>query len=509
MTEVPPTGDVVPQLSIAAHGAKPVRGIGNVPRSSSHTGKFGRLFRKLPPLQLTDEQVQSVANLMTDGADAATGAGGWSSAPSAADAGIAAGWTYFAQFVDHDITFDPTSLLGEGNDPDALENFRTPRFDLDCLYGLGPKANPWLYQRNDPDKLLLGQNPPEFSQLDLNRNHEGRALIGDPRNDVHVIIAQLHLAFVRFHNHVVDRLRAQPELVSNLPVTPVGGWGGSTPAPAGHPTFGQVVTVVRWHYQWLVLKHLLPAITGTDVLAEVLPEDDGRLVAKLRLYNVRRKPWIPVEFSAAAFRFGHSLVRSSYLLNGTGIPVLPIFSEAGNTDPLGDLRGERRLPASWQIEWHRFFDGLPGSGPDTIQRARLFDTRVVTPLHALPVFVDGQRRSLALLNLKRAAALELPSGDDFASAVAESLGWDVASVQIPHGLGHAAPLWFWILKEAELTRAGQTLGKVGGRVVAEVLIGLAQNDPSSFLRAQPTWQPFLGPVPGEFTMADLLTLAQS
>lgn len=504
MTEIDILQGAAPSLPAAAHGATPTRGIGNVPRSTTETGKFGRLFRGLPPLMLDEKQIQNVVSQMMDVSEQTSG-GGWGGAPTASDSNLAAGWTYFAQFVDHDITFDPTSMLDQANDPDALENFRTPRFDLDSVYGLGPSANPWLYDRNDPDKLLLGVNPGEFLQRDLNRNHQGRALIGDPRNDVHVIIAQLHLAFVEFHNHVVDRVRADPSLVTGVPATPVGGWGSGV-SVVGLPTFGQIVTLVRWHYQWLVLTGFLPVIAGPDTVGEVLKRDkQGRLDAVLKLYKVRRNPWMPVEFSAAAYRFGHSLVRDAYLLNGT-LPPLPVFSPAGDADPLADLRGFRRLPSAWEIEWHRFFDGLPTSGAET-QRARLFDTRIAVPLHSLPASIDHMQRSLAVLNIKRGVAVELPSGEEFATAVAGKLGLDPGSVAVSSGLPHGTPLWFWFLKEAEIQRGGQTLGLVGGRVVVEVLVGLAENDPSSFLKAQPDWRPTLGAHGGEFTIADLLTIA--
>jgi hypothetical protein len=475
-----------------------------VPRSSIETGKFGRLFRTLPPLNLDPSQIQAVVDLMADPGEIA-GSGGWSGTPSGTDSDLPSGYTYLAQFVDHDITFDPTSMLDQANDPEALENFRTPRFDLDCLYGLGPVANPWLYDTEDPDKLLIGVNPDGFTTPDLSRNHQGRALIGDPRNDVHVIISQLHLAFAQFHNKVVDMVRADPSLVAAVPATPVGGWGAA-PSPDVAVTFGQIVTIVRWHYQWIVLTQLLPRLVGPETAGLVLPRDkQGRLDPELELYSIRRKPWMPVEFSAAGYRFGHSLVRDGYILNST-LPPLPVFSVDGDTNPLGDLRGFRRLPESWQIEWARFFDNLPASGPET-QHARGFDTKLVPSLHRLPAGIDRMNRSLALLNLTRGVALGLPSGEDVATAVASKVGLDPATVQVDTGLAHAAPLWFWILREAETKTGGKHLGPVGGRIVAEVLVGLGANDPSSFLKHQPDWRPNLpAATAGDFTMADLLTL---
>lgn len=499
MTEQPanPSETPVPGL----HGSAPPRGIENVPRSPIETGRFGRLFRGLTPLALDADQIGAIVATMFDGAE--TPGTGWNGTPSPADGALAAGWTYFAQFVDHDLTFDPTSLLDQANDPDALENFRTPRFDLDSLYGLGPQASPWLYDDTDPDKLLLGTAAGDTR--DLPRNWQGRALIGDPRNDVHVIISQLHLAFARFHNNVVDRVKNQPDLVTGVPATPVGGWGGGSPA-AGVPTFGQIVTLVRWHYQWIVLTEFMPLIVGEAIASHVLPRHTKKdeFDPDLKLYSVNRKPWMPVEFSAAAYRFGHTLVRDAYQLNA-GLGHLPVFSQAGDTDHLADLRGFRPLPSGWDIEWHRFFDGLPGSGPET-QRARLFDTKLVPSLHRLPGKVDAMQRSLAELNLRRGVALQLPSGEEVAVVVEGKLHLDPPTTPVTGGFSHPTPLWFWFLKEAEAT-GGQSLGPVGGRVVAEVLVGLAQNDRSSFLRKQPSWKPNLVPEKGDFSIADLLTIA--
>jgi hypothetical protein len=103
---------------------------------------------------------------------------------------LPAAYTYLGQFVDHDITFDPTSLQQQVNDPDALTDFRTPRYDLDSLYGRGPDDSPYLYEWTDPRfrgiKLLAGRNPDAdvdgtpLTRQDLPRNEQGRALIGDP-----------------------------------------------------------------------------------------------------------------------------------------------------------------------------------------------------------------------------------------------------------------------------------------------------------------------------------------
>ena len=118
---------------------------------------------------------------------------------------IPAWFTVFGQFVAHDITYDQSALAHRAI-ASELRNFRAPRLDLESHCGTGPIGAPFLYDAEDPDKLLLGTNP--AGELhDLPRNSQGRAPVGDPRNDVHLIISQMHLAFLKFHNRVVDWLR--------------------------------------------------------------------------------------------------------------------------------------------------------------------------------------------------------------------------------------------------------------------------------------------------------------
>jgi len=428
------------------------------------------MFRRLPALDITDTALTSLAAGMCDTTPTTAGD----------NPGHPAGYTFLGQFVDHDITFDPVSSLERSNDPDALNSFRTPRFDLDSLYGAGRSDSPFLYDQEDPAKLLVGRNAaPIHEPVDLPRNHQGRALIGDPRNDVHVILAQMHLAFVHFHNAVVDRLRS-----SFFP---------------DHELFDEARRLTLWHYQWVVVDDFLRRLVGTEVLDSVLRRDPatGRLRTSLRFYRWKVQPYIPVEFSAAAYRFGHSQVRPAYRLNDT-LEALPILTDIRVPHPLQHLGGFRPLPKRWTVQWNLFFE-LGGAPP---QLSRRIDTKISKPMCALPVTVDRDRRSLALLNLLRGRSLGLPSGQ----SVAAAMGTSVPDKQL--GLSGPTPLWHYVLREAEVLNEGHRLGPTGGRIVAEVLLGLLRGDPSSFLNLAPEWKPELPAAePGRFTMPDLLRFA--
>ena len=171
------------------HGELPVRGSKRVPRSPINEGRFGRMFRRLPPLPpLPNDELLALAEQMRE----PTAPSPWGGTPENLDnPDIPAGYTYLGQFIDHDITFDPTSTLQRVNDPDALVDFRSPRFDLDSIYGSGPIDEPFQYQRGTSGmRMLLGQNA--SGDRDLPRNTEGTALIGDPRNDENTIVSQMH-----------------------------------------------------------------------------------------------------------------------------------------------------------------------------------------------------------------------------------------------------------------------------------------------------------------------------
>lgn len=383
---------------------------------------------------------------------------------------IPAGFAIFGQFVAHDITYDQSALVHR-TIAGELQNFRTPRFDLDGLYGAGPIGAPFLYDAEDPDKLLLSTNP-SGEQHDLPRNSQGRALVGDPRNDVHLIISQMHVAFLKFHNRVVDWLRER----------------GLSDAEV----FEEARRLVRWHYEWIVTHEFIPLSVGESLVSDI--EKGGR-----KVYDPGDKPSIPVEFSDAAYRFGHSQITPTYRLN----------DGAGDVAIFPDCLGSRSVLSERIIDWSWFFE-IPGTHPP--QPSRRLVASLTHALMDLPEQIVGhteipEHHSLAVRDLQRGAALSLPSGE----AVARVIGAEPLSAD-EGGLGEGwigeTPLWYYILKEAEVRAGGEHLGPVGGRIVAEVLIGLLEADPESYRNAEPGWRPVLpSKEPGRFTMADLLVFA--
>ena len=475
---------------LANHGASLPRGTERVARSTLAQGRYGRMFRHLPAFEPEDDVLWALADSMGPFPERPGPPLPPAPAPEAAppatpgiqpgeNPDLPAGYTYLGQFVDHDLTFDPLSVLERRNDPDALVSFRTPRFDLDSLYGAGPADEPFLYDTEDPAKLLIGRNAePIFEPEDLPRNEQGRALLGDPRNDFHILISQLTLVFLRFHNAVVDHLRDRFFPASDL--------------------FAEAQRLTRWHYQWVVVEDYLRRTVGSDVLDRVLVTDPstGARRARLRFYRWRNEPFLPVEFSVAAFRFGHSQIRSTYVLNPELDPI-HIVVPTLVPNPLQHLGGFRPLPKTWTVSWDLYFE-IDGSTP---QLSRRIDTKMTGPLSRLPPMFDEGRRSLAFLDMLRGRALGLPSGQ----AVARAMG---TSRPDQLGLTGEAPLWYYLLREAEVDFEGRRLGPTGATLVAEVLVGLLAADPSSYLRAAPDWTPELpGREPGQFTMVDLLRFA--
>jgi hypothetical protein len=392
-----------------------------------------------------------------------------------------AGTTFLGQFVDHDITFDTASAMGVPTDPGSSPNGRTPSLDLDSVYGAGPVASPQLYEPSDRAKLQI-ESGGVFE--DLPRDASGSAIVADPRNDENLMIAGLHCAFILFHNNAVEWARAN-------------GYAEAA--------FEQARQLTTWHYHWVVLHEFLPLVVGQALVDDVLRK--GRSFYRPRM----REGFIPVEFQAAAYRFGHSMVRPSYRANLKGDEGNPFFAMVfdpageGQADPV-DLRGGARAPRRF-IGWQTFFD----FGDREVKPNKRIDTKISTPLFNLPlgaIATHDTPQSLPQRNLLRQLTWSLPSGQSIAKAMGvEKLTPDDLGDLKPYGFDKSTPLWCYVLREAEVRADGLTLGKVGGRIVAEVLIGLIQSDPSSYLVQRPNWTPTLTSAGSSFRMRDFLTFA--
>jgi len=478
-------------------------------------GKFGRMFDGLDKFRPSDASLQELAAAMTD----------VTPQDASGDSQVPAGITYLGQFIDHDITRDKTQGFPEIDDVKTIEQARSPSLDLDSLYGMGPVMQQELYDPLFPPERArfvigktsavetpLGQGlgmAPTLLPHDLPRNGDRSAIIGDPRNEENLVIAQTHLAFLKFHNAV-------------MAVTP----GPQQPPKGGYETccysrpdggdtlFHRAQKLVRYHYQWIVLHEYLESIVSAGAVADVLA--NGR-----QFYEFPEgEPFMPVEFSVAAYRFGHSMIRERYdwnrTFNNDGPPALTdgsllllfLFTGGGGFAPPG---AHVALPSNWIIDWRRFFDF---GRADLVNATRKMDTHISPMLHTLPSpsVVDAPPISLPERNLKRGSRVGLPTGQDVADAMgvtpltqAEMTSGPQGEVVKEHGFDQKTPLWYYVLKESEIN-GGERLGEVGSRILAEVFVGLMEGSPHSYLSEDPDWTPTLGATPGTFTMSDLIRM---
>jgi hypothetical protein len=400
---------------------------------------------------------------------------------------IPAGYTYLGQFIDHDLTLDFTSDPSRINKIADLPNARTPAFDLDNIYGLGPEVHPHLYGGSH-NLIVEEQEDGHWKGKDLQRRADAEyglgkavAIIGDPRNDENQLVAQIQLAFINLHNLFIEEFK----------------------------DFETAQRMTRWHYQWVVLHDFLPRLVGQDLV-------DDLLFGGPVFFTSGRRNVIPIEFSVAAYRFGHSQVRPRYVTKEAEKQApRRVFDDSGN-----DLRGSTRLTNSGsgenEFDWKLFFES--GDLNETLgpQDTRLIDTKLSPALFAMfpgPVSEDPSKpsesdvapeeRLLAFRNLRRGLAMGLPSGE----AVAKHMETELVNKGRPtHGIRELTPdelgeeyrsirgegetpLWYWILAEASAHTGGRRLGPVGGRIVAEVFLGLLYGDERSFLNVEPRWRP--------------------
>lgn len=474
-----------------------------IPQGSNvPAGSFGRMFPTLDARRPTGLEMAKKFGLPGGKMD------GGQTTKEQDNPEAVSGFTYLGQFIDHDLTLDATSTLDRQTDPNGLTDFRSPRLDIDNLYRSGPTVSPHMYDPASHQTKLA----PSSDEVDLARTSTGVALIGDPRNDENLILAQLHLAFIKFHNQVVDRLRdgsITDAFGEHLPPKPPDEPRTEQPGATldqlldvdnyYNDVFASAQQLVRWHYQWIIVHEFLPIIADHTVVRDV--ERNGP-----RFFKPRGRPFIPAEFAVAAFRFGHPTVRSSYRINDTfSAKIFPDDPDAP-TMPRKDLRGGP-VDAGHAVDWSNFFHTKKGKQPQASKQidATLNTQLLNLPFRAVPGAKEGALAfpvaSLAVRNLLRSETQELPSGQDVARKVGETPLTDKE-------LETTGPiyLWYYILKEAEVRNGGKRLGPVGSRIVAEVLIGLLDADSTSYRSAYPAWQPTLGKK-GQFGIVDLLRFA--
>jgi heme peroxidase len=474
--------------------------------------RFSRMGPSGSGLQLGE------ANLKKIGAAMASGGGGASQVPS--------GFTYLGQFIDHDLSFDKTQvMLGQNVTAAQLVQARSPSLDLDSLYGAGPQDAESAKFYSDGLHLKMGDTvaaapDPAMTGFDLPRVGVGSttkarrtALIPDPRNDENLAVAQTHLVFIRFHNRVVDSLPG--------PMPPT-------------QKFAQARELVVKHYQWMIRTDFLHRICAPGVVNDVFTH--GRKAFEVGA-PATAVPTMPIEFSVAAYRLGHSMIRPAYNWNknfesgGGTLDLLFTFSGLS-----GDMFGDERLPSNWIADFRRLYNFADAGRNDLVvpaskfNRAMRIDTKLSNPLAHLrqatigpPVVPDSDpRHNLAFRNLMRARMVRLATGEEMVrflrrkgvtltklsraeirdgrnGAVVDGLTATQRDALLKH-----TPLWFYILREAELN--GGKLKGVGARIVAETFHRAMEGSEFSIVR-DTGFRPSFGPNNTTFRMVDLLLFA--
>jgi hypothetical protein len=435
------------------------------------------------------------------------------------ESNIPAGFTYFGQFVFHDMTYA---------DKDTGLNLRTPALDLDSVFDQATLIHDDAALPM-PDYLGIGWTKAGRMPLpqDLPRIQEGcrwgRPLIDDDRNDDFLPLAQCHLLLIKFYNAIArwmglafreaneDALRSRWEKVRQLWVE---------------------------HFQSAVLHDYLPRVTDPRVYADVMA-NGRRLVAPCTVSGDR--PWLPLEFSVAVARFGHSMVRDNYQPWNREIPEFRVtvqefmdLSYLNSNDHLAtNLHG---LSTEWAINWEIFFEFSNRSYdcPPPLMASAL-DTVLAAELASLPECIKDDHGcfesrfssppfNLAQESLRRGYDCELATAQQLIRHLeakipcVEKLSCCDLVVDDPEVAGvfaefdeleTATPLWFYVLKEAEVLGGGQHLGPLGSRILMETIHAALCSSDHSILRTV-NWRPVLPRVGKHaFTMVDMILFADN
>ncbi len=391
---------------------------------------------------------------------------------------LPAGYTYFGQFIDHDLTLDETTfadVMAYGPTPAQTINGADGRLNLDHLYGAGPgSARHGHLYAEDGASFRLGEVRTAAGEVfDFPLGPDG-VLSAEDRNVENLILRQLCVMFLKLHNLAVQELPA-------------------TLDPGVR--FEQARNRVCWQYQWLVREDYLYAILANAVYLAVVAGGQRQI-------DWRRQGFaIPVEFSQGAFRFGHSMVRARYAVNlaNPDVELLTLFTPAA---------AEKAIDPALAVNWNRFLDRSENTlGGRGRVPAMAIDTTMVPPLFALPgdtvhhasdPGAPALPPQLAVRTLQRSARTRVATGEEVTRAFGGTVlrdrglaGGEFSWQKLDElGLTGRTPLWYYVLLEAELEMRGLRLGTIGSQLVAEVVDGSLQTDPASYLSCfGPNWSP--------------------
>jgi len=334
-------------------------------------------------------------------------------------------------------------------------------------------------------KLLTGadmKNATNFQKQDVLRSPNDRAIIGDPRNDENRVVSQIQLGMIRFHNKVADSL---------------------SPEFKGGELFEHTRELVTRHYHWSVIHDFLIDMCGSAVVWDILRR--GR-----QFYCVDKgTPFIPIEFSVAAYRFGHSMAPQKIQIQKNE-PAHRLF---------GNVLGKGFTPLKNAGAVVDFKEIFTTNANRQVQKAEKLDTQLAAILLDLPFVGPNDESSLATRNLLRGQSFLLPSGEVIVEAMGRPES-EITAVSTSadddsgNRLGGKTPLWYYLLAESERIGRettpgqfdqGEGLGPVGARIVAEVLIGLMELDSQSFLSMNRSWSPKDGLGANISGIGDILT----
>jgi hypothetical protein len=411
-----------------------------------------------------------------------------------------AGFTYFGQFVFHDIVFSEIFGIPKptGGAP-HLKNASSQGLDLSGLYGRGPVVDAHLYDVPDGDDLsacrfplglprrkdsklpidcntMRGRDLPRIDMSGRFMNVKGRRrpyrpLVADPRNDDNLVLSQLLCTLMGIHNRIVDVLLA-------------------TSAPDPAEAYKRARVFLTSVYRAVVINDYMKRILAPELWAYFFDGQDfrGRGVSALGTFNA-----LPLEFTFGASRFAHAMVRQFYVVN------------ASSVDQPADLRkmlsfssqrpgGEIPIPENWIVDWTRFASSDAPTKAQCARRISPFLSKELTAAE-LSAELDGTARPVAFMDCWRCYDLGLPSGQDVAGAVSAAVGNQMevrvltgddmlptlpcaerylynagrlkAALQRHPEFLNATPLSYYIIQEASvLGNDGAFLGPVGSYVVA-------------------------------------------